>query len=465
MANVTLEELPRKTRSMFEKGASALERGNFEYAIDIFTTLLETNPEFLQARQLLRAAEIKEFKQKKGGEITHVLASITGIGGIIGVTTSMKKSPQKALDKAEELLKKDPLNKQFLDLHAKAAMAADMPEVAVHSTSIAHENHPDDKNILSRLAKLYSEIGETEKAKDCFEKLMQMDPDNPEYIKAYKDAAARDTMHTGGWDDAKDYRDVIKDKDKAQRLEQDAKAVKTSKDVEDLISETELKVKQEPENINYKRSLADLYEKANRYEDAMKVLEEAQQITGGGDPQIDRAITSIKTAHFDQQIEEMKKAGDEEGLKQKQAEKDEFIFENTEDRIKRYPNDLQIKYEYGVLLYERNRLNEAVQQFQQSQRNPQKRIMSLYYMALCFENKEQYDIAAEQLEKAAEELHMMNDQKKDILYALGEIYEKMGNKEKATEYYKEIYSVDISYKQVSEKIENLYKNKDEEEQS
>jgi len=463
MAIVKLEDLGRPVRAMFEKGASALERENYDYAIDIFSTVLESEPNLLQARKLLRAAEIKKFKDKGGGELAHSISSISGIGGVMGASAAMKKDPLKALAKAEKLLQKDPLNKKFLDLHAKIAMAADMPEVAVHSISVAHDNYPEDKAILKRLARLYDEIGNTHEARECYEKLMKSDPDNPEYIKAYKDAAARDTMNTGGWDDAKDYRDLIKDKDEAQRLEQSAKAVKTGNDVRDLIAETELKVEREPENINYKRALADLYAKDERYEEALALLEDAQSKTGGGDPQVDRAITAIKQSYFDHQIAELQKAGDEDGAAAKQAEKDEFIFSNTKERIVRYPNDLQIKYEYGVLLFERGEINDAIQQFQLAQRNPQRRISALYYMARCFKQKKQYDIAAEQLEKAASELNVMSDQKKEILYELGEIYEAIGNQQKAAEFFKEIYSVDISYKEVAQKIENSYGSKSDEE--
>lgn len=461
MAIVKLEEVDRPLRAMFEKGTSALERDNFDYAIDIFMTLLESEPKLMQARQLLRAAEIKKFRQDNKGQMAHTISSITGIAAVMGASAAMKKNPLKALQKAEKLLHKDPLNKQFLNLHAQIAMAADMPELAVHSLSVAQEAYPDDKAVLKRLAELYKEIGETNRAKECYENLMKMDPDNPEFIKSYKDAAARDTMHTGGWEGAKDYRDLIKDKDEAQRLEQSAKAVKTNKDIQDLLSETELKVKQDPDNINYKRALADLYAKSERYEEALELLDEAQKKTGGGDPQVDRAITAIKTSYFDHKIAELEQAGDKEGAEAKRAEKENFVFDNTKDRTVRYPNDLQIKYDYGILLFERGEINEAIQQFQLSQRNPQKRISSLYYMARCFKHKQQYDIAAEQLEKAASELHVMNDQKKEIFYELGEIYEAIGDTQKAGKYFKEIYSVDISYREVASKIEGTYSSKSE----
>jgi len=124
--------------------------------------------------------------------------------------------------------------------------------------------------------------------------------------------------------------------------------------------------------------------------------------------------------------------------------------------VQRYPNDLQFRYDLGVLLFQRGQLNEAIREFQISQRNPQRRTRSLYYMALCFKHKNQHDIAMEQLEKASSELHVMDDTKKDILYEMGIISELMKQPAKAAGFFKEIYSVDIGFKDVASRIEKAY---------
>ena len=52
----------------------------------------------------------------------------------------------------------------------------------------------------------------------------------------------------------------------------------------------------------------------------------------------------------------------------------------------------------------------------------------------------------------------IKDLKKDILYELGGILESTGHiQEAANQYYKEIYQVDIGYKDVAAKIEKSYK--------
>ncbi len=461
MAEVTLEEVPRKTRELFEKAVSAMERGNSDYATDMLMAILDTEPRLLQARKLLRAAQIKKYRESGGGAMRHMMSSIFGIGGVMAASAMLNSKPLKALQAAEKLLMKDPLNKQFYTLFVKAAVAAEMPETAIHTLEMAREAEPDDIDLLYWLGGLYKDNGITAKARECFERLGALRPNDPKAIKALKDAQATDTMKTGRWTEAGGevggYRKVMKNAEEAVRLEQEAKAVKTAGDVEALIADQLRKIEREPNNINYRRALADLYTRSEQLDEALAALQEADRISGGGDPQIDRAISNLRIRQYDATIESLRAAGDEDGAKTAEAEKDAFLLNDADERVKRYPNDLQFKHELGVLLFEHGQFLEAIQQFQQSQRNPQRRIRSLYYLARCFEQKGQFDIAAEQLEKAASELSILDNTKKDILYELGVVYDQMGERMKAVELWKQIYSVDISYRDVAERIEKSYK--------
>ncbi len=461
MAEVTLEEVPRKMREVFEKAVSAMERGNTDYATDMLMALLDTEPRLLQARKLLRAAQIKKFRESGGGAGRHLVSSLTGIGGVMAASASLKSKPLKALQAAEKLMMKDPLNKQFYTLLAKAAIAAELPETAIHTLEAAREAEPDDIELLYWLGGLYKENGITDKARECFERIGTLRPNDPKAIKALKDAQAMDTMKTGRWTEAAGevggYRKVMKNAEEAQRLEQEAKAVKTASDTDALIAELLAKIEREPNNINYRRALADHYARAERLDEALATLREADRISGGGDPQIDRAISNLRIKQFDASIAALRAGGDEAGAQAAEQEKDAYLVSDAEERVKRYPNDLQFKFELGALLFEHGQYLEAIQQFQQSQRNPQRRIRSLYYLARCFEQKGQFDIAAEQLEKASSELSVLDNTKKDIIYELGVVYEQMGQREKAVDLFKQIYSVDISYRDVAERIEKSYK--------
>jgi len=454
MAEVKIESVSRKVRDLYNKAFSAIERNNIDYAIDMLLAVLDLEPRLLLARKYLRMAELRKFKAKK---VNHSMSSLSGMGKMMSAKGAIKKDPVKAIRLAEDLLRKDPANLQFVKVLDEAAVAADMREVAIQTYEMVREFYPADVNLLSRLGQLYIDSGDPGKGRDCLEEITILKPKDQQAQKALKDASALATLKKGNWEQEGSFRDKMKDAKEAAKLEQQAKAVTSAKDLPSMIVAAKAKIESEPANINYRRALADLYGKNKDYEQAIVVLEEAQTAAESPDPQVDLAIADYRLKQFDAEIEQLIQAGDTAGAEAKTAEKAAFALDQAKLCVERYPNDLLFAYNYGEQLFHRGELNEAIGQFQKSQRNPQRRTRSLYYLALCFEQKEQFDIALEQLQSAASELQLMDENKKDVLYAMGKLCEKMDKKEEAIGYYKEIYSVDISYKDVAECIEKAYK--------
>ena len=77
-------------------------------------------------------------------------------------------------------------------------------------------------------------------------------------------------------------------------------------------------------------------------------------------------------------------------------------------------------------------------------------------MAECFRQKGMLDMAVEQLRTALEQLPGMNPEKMDVYYLLGEISEQQGNLDEASKYFKEIYRADVTYKDISERVQRIY---------
>lgn len=457
MAEIDIENAPRKAREHFEKGLASMERGNTDYAIEMLTLSLDVCPQLLKARRFLRAAQVKRYRANPPSAMAKAMIPVKAAGKQMKAQSLMKKDPIGALKASEEVLALDPYNVAFANLNAQAAVAASMPEAAILTLEVVKEANATDIKLLRQLASLYTEVSRLHDARVIYEEIARLAPNDPQAIKQLKDATALDTMQRGRWTEEGDFRGKIKDTKEAVLLEQQSKAVKSAKDIDELITETNRKVEAEPQNINYRRALADLYVRADKYDEALEVLRVAQEITGGADPQIDRAVSSTYIKKLDFEIGQFEAAGDTEHANTWKKERHDFLLDDARDKVERYPNDLIFRFDLAVQLFERGELNEAIQHFQLAQRNPQKRIRSLYYLGLCFKAKGQTDIAAEQLQKAVSELPVMDDTKKDILYELGGLNDAMGDKEKALAYFKEIYAVDISYRDVSAKIESFYK--------
>ncbi|HVM47314.1 MAG TPA: hypothetical protein VMU04_04765, partial [Candidatus Acidoferrum sp.] len=60
MAEKSINELPRDLRGLYTKGNDALQRENYDYAIDLFNQILARDPAQIEVRKALRSAQIKK---------------------------------------------------------------------------------------------------------------------------------------------------------------------------------------------------------------------------------------------------------------------------------------------------------------------------------------------------------------------------------------------------------------------
>jgi tetratricopeptide (TPR) repeat protein len=456
--DITPEPVSAKTRDLVVKGFAALERGNLDYAIDMLTTAIGQEPGCLQTRKYLRAAQIKKFH---GAPTNHLVNLISLLPQVVQVFLLIQsKKGEEAMATAEKLLRKDPLNMTFIKLFGQAAELAGCPEVAILTLAQVREFYPADYPLLTWLGELYLKTNQPRQARELFELISLAKPSDMKILKDLKDATALDSMSKDGWASGgpeKDaYRKLLRDAGKSVILEQGDKMVKTDQDIQSLIADTLQKIVKEPGNVNYRRHLANLYQSIKEFDKGLAALEEAQSVASTRDPQVDAAIAAMNVTKMEYEIELMEAAGNKAGADAKRREMDDFQYQDLRERVSRYPNDLGLRFDYGIALFTRQEINEAIQQFQLAQRSPAERVRSLYYIGQCFMIKKQYDMAVEQFTKAASEIQGMPDLRKDIIYDLGRLYEEMGDKDRALEQYKIVYQVDFGYKDVARKIDQGY---------
>jgi tetratricopeptide (TPR) repeat protein len=155
---------------------------------------------------------------------------------------------------------------------------------------------------------------------------------------------------------------------------------------------------------------------------------------------------------FDKLIEEAKEKGDGESAAELEGERDQYRFDDLALRVERYPNDLHLRYEIGVLYYTYGYFDEALEHLQLAQKSPKDRLWALYYLAMCFLAKDQTDMAVMQLETARDAIPTMDELKKKVVYQLGLCAEAAGDLEKAYRCYKDVYSTDVGFEDLSERM-------------
>lgn len=464
MAVKSEKDLPESHRAMWLKAMSAMELRNYGYAIQLLQVVLKSYPEFLLARQLARKAAVAKSAGKKG-----ILGGISSASfSTMKVQSLVKKDPVAAMDAVEKILESEPHNAQANQLLKEAALGAKMPEIAIFALETIIQGNPKDTKTMHELAKLYLTCAEPTKAVDVYGRILDVTPNDLAAVKGGKDAAAAASMQRGGWEkEETTYRDLIRDKEQAVSLEQQGRVHRSEDMIDNLLAELYAKYEQDPQNVDHARKMAELYEQKEDLDSAVSWYKYAADVSGGADMALVRKVSDLRLKQFDVSIagyeqyiaanpdaEETKQYIEQlEGIKKDRAS---LLIDEAKKRVDRNPTDLQLRFELGEILVSLGNYKDAIAELQKARQNPNVRLRAMNLLGKCYTERSMYDLAASTLSGAASELTQMDNIKKDIVYNLGLVYEKMGQKEKSIECMKQIYEIDYGYRDVAERVENSY---------
>ena len=462
MAEKNLNEVSHDAKALFTRGSEALEHDNLDYALTLLNQALEAEPGFFDCRKALRDAQ---FRKTGGGGKGFFKKMLSGTGNspqVMKAKMALNKNPAEAMAIAEQILNGDPNSSAAHRIIVDAGNALDLPRTVVMSYETLAKNSPKDKTLAIEFAHAVSAIGEGSRAEKIIMDLMRELPGDGELRDALKDLSARKTLDEGGYGALEggggSYRDILKDKKEAVSLEQEKRVQKSEDVTEHLIGEYEERLPNEPTNFKLVRSLAELYTQKKQFDRALELYERVKKSDMGNDPSLDQSIAGTIVKKFDFQMEQLDplQPDHDAQVEKIKAEKLAFQVAECQKRVEKYPTDLAIRYEMGVLYFQTGKIGEAIQEFQKAQGNPYKRLAAMSYLAQCFAKRKMFDLAARTLQNAIKEKPVFDDEKKDLIYNLGAVLESMGKKEEAIEQFKQIYEMDAGYKDVSAKVEAFY---------
>ena len=461
MAEKNLAELPRDLRELYDRGNAALQKKNYDYAIAIYNQILSREPGFYPCREALRSVQFSKAGESRGF-FKKVLGSASASPQLAKAQFQVRSNPAEAMTTCEQILNSDPNNNSAHKLLAEAAMALELPKTAVLSLEIAFRNNPKDKEIGMRLGEALTASGQIQRGLTVMGELEKTFPNDPEVTMFSKNLSARQTMNQSGYQAVESgqgsYRDILKDKNQAASLEQQNREVKSDDVATELIREYQAKLEKEPNNRRLLRSIADLYAQKKDYDTALEYLNQITTIEGQTDPSLEKAIADTKLRKLDHQISLIDETAPDAADRRTALEKERQEFTVLEARrmVDKYPNDLAYRFELGRLLFEMGKTSEAISEFQKAQMNPHKKIASQFYIGRCFAKQKMYDLAARRFETAIAEKEIFDDEKKELIYELGSVLEKQGKTEEAINQFKQIYEIDIGYRDVAAKVDAYY---------
>jgi tetratricopeptide (TPR) repeat protein len=452
---VTETELQPKYQNLWKKGQLSIEQKNWEYAVSLLLPVVKDVPGFLEGRKWLRLAE---------GETAGGGRKFSFGGGLF--KGGSKKDPWETIaDLEENVFQKDPFNvaanQQLYDL----ALKLQFPGLAAFALETICKGQPTNTKVMHTLAEHYMTHDEPGRASKVYADILKIDPRDLSAGKGEKDAAARNSIMSQGWDTG-NIKDAQKDNKEANLLEMLNKQGRTKEQTEALLAHFIEEYNRDNTNINFVKSMAQLYEELEQTDHALSFYEYALTLNPG-DVALQRRTEIIRDKAQDVYIQQMQAYidanSDAPDIEEKRVQLDEIrqqrsmgAITESKSRVERNPTDKALRYDLGQAYFHAGMFTEAIPELQQAKSNPNIRIKAILMLGRCFEKKNMNDLAYSAFSDASKELAIMDNTKKEVLYELALVSEKMGKQEQYLEALKEIYNADYGYRDVAKRVESSY---------
>lgn len=440
-----------------EKAEDAIRRKNFDFGIDLFRQLLSVSPGDYQARLGLHRAYLRKHEVKP---TPGWAAKIQGSPAVaLAKTLETAKNWAKAADALEPVLALDPTNVAAALQQGSLLERANLLDGALAVYEALAEADPRALDAWKRAGAILTKKREVQRAIECYGKALEINPRDQEALKARKDLAAEGALLSSGLETGAHSRDLMKDKDRASELERGQRLLHTAQEIEEEIERRMGDLAGRPNDVGLLKQIAQLHERKADPEAALDVIERAIGLAPD-DFDLRARRGALQSRVLDRRVEELRaKAANDpaaaEALATAEREKLAFEVEDARARVAEHPTDLALRYKLGRLYLKAGAVDEALGELQRAVGDPRVKTDALVALGQAFFKKGIFDLARRQLEKALETLPSGSPRSREILYNLGVIAEKSGAAKDALGFYLRIYEVDVSYRDVADKVRKL----------
>ncbi len=456
---MTEAELEPQQKNLWLKGVSAYQLKNLDYAVSLILSVVKQSPQFLDGRKLLRRAEGDKVRGQKK-------SLFGGLGGFKFGGGNSKKDPWEAINDLEEnVFQKDPFNTSANQQMYDLAMRLGQHDLAAFALETIREGHPDNTRNSHALAIHYMAHDQPEKASDVYRAIVKIDPGDMDAIKGEKDSAAKTSMLRQGWqggggDAAK------RDRAADQARENESRQGMTRDQQETLLGQYFVEYEKDQNNVNNVKKIADLYDRMDEPENALPYFDWALQLNPG-DVALANRVEQVRNKIGERQIAaleaDLEANPDAPDVEEKRAhiraikqERSSTLLVEARSKVERNPTDKQYRFDLATVLFQCEQYREAIPELQQAKGNPHIRNKALLMLGKCFAALNMNDLAVNAYGDAVKEIASFTNEKKELLYELGVVYEKMGRKEDYLNCMKEIYNNDYGYRDVAKRVESSY---------
>jgi len=446
MADASSAGASQKAIVFFERAEQVAGTGNWDFAIELYLEGIRRDPGNTErGHQPLREVSLK--RKIQGGKSAGMLEAFKRRGG---------KTALETLINSEYLASKDPGSSTHMLAVVKAAQQLDNPELvdwAAKTLLGIQKQGKANKAILASLAEAFEQIEAYPSAIEACRLAIQLSPNDNKIQDQLKDLSAKDTIKRGKYGEEGDVTRSVRDMAKQKELFQKDAMVKSDDYLKQQVERTRKEYQESPQAAGKINALVDaLIKTANDADltEAIEVLTQAHKESGSY--AFKMRIGEVKIRQMTNVYRALLAAGDKQAAIAQAKKLLDFELAEYAERTENYPTDLGLKFELGKRQFLSGKLDEAIGTLQKAQRDARRHIASLNYLGQAFARKGLNQEAAETYERALES-DVPEGQKKEMVYHLAEIYEKMEQFQKAEDLFSDLAQMDFTFRDVSKRLE------------
>ncbi len=467
----------QRLQQLFEHGKKSFEKGDAQYAHDMFSQCVAEDPANLVYLQHLRANLAKKHGDAKKSSL---------FGGMNRKLKSARSNLAKAADKGEwetafasgcEALDQGPNDISILIDLASAAQTIGAGDCQLYYLKWALDADPKHEQANRVAAEALAAVGQFDQAIACLKRVQELRPNDQEVERTISRLSVEQTITRGGYNE-----DLLR-KGASDTAAPDAAAAEVlaaasqptspagaeapeapAKSTEEELLE---KIRLYPAEIEHYKDLADEYTHADRLRDAERVLTKAMTVASG-DLDLRERLEETQLRRMRQQTEVADRRAQEEGAaeavelaKRMHVQANQVELEVYAARAERNPGNLHDQFEFGLRLKRAGKFREAIQAFQAARADAKRLADTQLHLGECFQKIEQFRLAMSSYEAAVAAAPDPNsDLHKLARYRAGVLATGLGEFDKAEKHLTELAAADFGYRDVADRLDKIAQMRD-----
>lgn len=440
-------------QKFLDRAAAALRKRNADQAIALYRQVLVASPGHAQARSGLMGAYLRRLELKGGASLIEKAAAKSLRATALALRGAKRWA---ALVKTCDAgLEKAPSDGALVSMLADALEQLNHQEEALATWNALIEADGENVGALKNAGRLNYELRNISQAIDCLDRAHAVDRHDPEVERLRKNLAAEGTLAATNYETATSSRDVIKDKDAVRRAEKQQRRHRSPEELAEDIDALKQRFAEAPSDTDVRRDLVAACVTAGRFDEALEAIESA--LAGAPeDESLMDARGDVRLSRNEAAARAAAAKGDKLGVKALKDERAELEIEEFGRRVRLRPTDATARLRLARAHYRAGHTDSAIEHFQASVVDPRTKLDSQQGLGACFFRKGLFPLATRQFEAALAATGGVESARgKEICYHLGLVAERMNDREGALARYLAVYELDISYRDVAKKIEEL----------